>query len=145
MTSFIEELMPVVLEEYGVVFASRLPVTFTFTRSTEKSPYVGSTYQQDIEPAGRYMLHNPYPGELPRGWVRGVVTFHSPLVLAFHPTDIAYDELSWKARLLRLYGAGGVALSRTLRRAGFDGIVTVGLRRGEPVDTREIVDLTGVR
>ncbi len=142
----VDELAPVVIDEYGTLFVTGIPVSFGFVRSTEKSPYFGSRYQQDIEPAGRYMLHSPDPGDLARGWVRGVVTFESPLVIAFNRDQdgVAYDDTSWKARLHRIYGAKGSALSRRIREDGYDGIVTVALHRGEPMDTREIVDLAGI-
>ena len=37
--------------EYGTTFAHGQPVTFTYVRNTEKAPYFGSRFQQDIEPA----------------------------------------------------------------------------------------------
>lgn len=142
----VDELAPVALVEQDTLFATGIPVSFGFVRSTEKAPHFGDRYQQHIEPAGRYMLHNPDPGDLARGWERGIVTFESPLVLAFNAghDGVAYDESSWKARLHRIYGVAGRALSKRIRKDGYDGIVTVALHHGEPMDTREIVDLTGV-
>lgn len=137
------DLMPVAVNEHDKHFATGQPVTFAFVRSTEKSPNFGARYQQDIEPAGRYMLHSPHTP--PPGWERGTVTFKSPLVLAFHPDEIAYDAQSWKARLQQIYGKRGIALSRALKRDGYDGIVTVALENGRPADTREIIDLTQIR
>lgn len=144
--SDVDELAPVVLDEYDALFATGLPVSFRFVRSTEKSPYFGDRYQQHIEPAGRYMLHS-LDGRAVRGWESGVVTFQSPLVIAFNAgrDGVMYDETSWKARLHRIYGVAGLALSRKIRKDGYDGIVTVALQDGEPGDTREIVDLQGIR
>ncbi len=91
------------------------------------------------------MLHNEDPGDLPRGWESGTLTFISPLVilLAENMEDI-YGPTGWKARLVRFTGKKKLALSRAIRTMGHDGIVTVGrYHHGSAVssDTREIVDL----
>jgi len=129
--------------EYGVHFATGEPVTFRYVRNTEKSPNFGGRYQQDIEPAGRYLLHNPDPGDLPPRWMTGKVTLHSPLVLAFSTGGAGgYDDHNWKARLVSWYGRKGHALTRKILEDGYDGIVTVGTdRSGRGIETREIVVL----
>jgi hypothetical protein len=126
--------------EYGVRFETGRPATVRFVRSTTPSPKLGPTYQQDIEPAGRYMLHSPErSGELPRGWEAGEVHFKNPLVLSFNTSgEIRYDDNSWKAQLHRALGGRGKALSCKVAARGHDGIVTVD---GDS-STREIVDLT---
>lgn len=134
------------IEEDGFRFQTGVPVTFPFIRNTEPSPYLGAEYQQDIEPAGRYMLLQGSAGgpETP-GWERGTVTFKSPLVIAFN-TDPdpprLYNETSWKQVLADHFGLRGDALSRALMAQGYDGIVTVSVR---PAHTKEIVDLTPLR
>lgn len=121
-------------------FETGVPVSFVYIRNREKSPHMGATYGQDIEPAGRYMLHRgPVVARAPVGWEVGEVKFKTPLVL--HLTldkDRIYGPTGWKARLRDHYRLTGEALSRELAGAGFDGIVTVD-NHGE---TREIVDLT---
>ena len=99
---------------------------------------MGSTYQQDIEPAGRYLLHRTdMESEPAHGWEVGEITFKHPLVLSFNTSgQIAYDATSWKARLENHYGLVGKALTQALIRDGYDGIVTV---LGN--ETHEIVDL----
>jgi hypothetical protein len=129
-------------DEYGAHFETGVPVTFKFLRNTEKSPYIGASYGQDIEPHGRYLLHNPDPARTPsRSWEKGTVTFKSPLVipLAGDPGAI-YGSTGWKARLREATGKTGAALSRYLARR-FDGIVTVASDGG----TSEIVDLARFR
>jgi hypothetical protein len=113
-------------DEQGVHFETGVPVTFRFVRNTEKSPQLGSRYGQDIEPAGRYLLHNENPGDLARGWVTGIVSLRSPLVIPLtgDPNAI-YGPQGWKARLQAATGKTKKALSADLIRRGYDGIVTV--------------------
>lgn len=129
--------------EYGVRFMTGTPVTFRYVRNTEASPNFGNRFQQDIEPAGRFMLHNPSPGDLARGWEAGEISFNSPLVLPLSgDMGLIYGPSSWKAALHRHYGKTGKALSRAIVKDGYDAVVTVASYGGKPVDTREIVDLT---
>lgn len=124
--------------ENGITFTTGTPVVFPFVRGTTPSPKPGprDLYQQKIEPAGRYLLHDPSPSILPlRNWTKGVVHLARPLVLAFGPNG--YDAESWKARLSRAFGRRGRALSEALEHAGYDGVVTVDRHGG----TSEIVVL----
>lgn len=132
--------------EAGHRFATGVPVSFTHIHNTEKAPRAhGSTdrYQQKIEPAGYYVLvEDPSTSDRPpsRGWIRGQTSFRSPLVLLWNDAGGGYDDRSWKAVLSRAYGGKrGAALSRAIKRAGHDGIVTV--RDGA---TSEVVDLSRV-
>jgi len=148
--------------EYGERFETGVPVTVRYLRNTRPSPKPGPTdqYQQRIEPAGRYMIHNPGPafsgippkagpGDLPRGWESGMVRFESPLVIPLNsaPDEPIYGPSSWKAELSRAYkGKTGKALSSAIARSGYDAIVTVTLdKHCRPIDTREIVDLSMFR
>ena len=54
------------VDEHGVHFETGVPVTFPFIRNTEKSPRVVG-FGQDIEPHGRYLLHNSIPIRTRRG------------------------------------------------------------------------------
>jgi hypothetical protein len=132
------------VREYDVCFLTGLAVEFHFVRNTVPAGYFGDRFQQNIEPAGRYLTHNPELENLPPGWVAGTVAFTSPLVLAFHdvPGEMLYDKGSWKWRLHRAFnGARGRVLSRRLRDCGYDGIVTVDLPPGRAHITLEIVVL----
>jgi hypothetical protein len=136
--------------EYGVHFETGVPVTVRFVRGTTPSPRPGpdDPYQQRLEPAGRYMVHNPdsEPSRrLPPGWESGTVHFRNPLVVPLsRDPETIYGASSWKVELSRAFGGRrGPALSRALVRAGYDAVVTVTLdRRCRGIDTREIVDLT---
>jgi hypothetical protein len=126
--------------DQGVQFETGKPVEFPYVRNTEGAPFFGSKYQQDIEPAGRYLLHNSHPGDQNEGWETGTVRFENPLVIKFNPdNDTSYDEHSWKAQLHRHYGKTGKDLSDAIRDDGFDGIVTI----GQGAYAKEIVDLKG--
>ena len=134
--------------EQGIRFSTGEPVTFRFLRGTRPAPNLGSKYQQDIEPAGRYMVHNETPGDLAHGWETGIVSFQRPLVLWLTTDpDRIYGPGSWKARLAAAYQATGADLTRALLADGYDSIVTVGRyqdhrgHRPPVLDTREIVDL----
>lgn len=136
------------LVEEGTRFETGVPVVFEYMRNLERAPYFGGQFQQDIEPAGRYMLlHTRGASRLP-GWEFGTTHFDKPLVLAFNTdgSNQVYDENSWKTQLQRAYGKRGRSLSRRLLDDGYDGIVTVELDpSGRPVATREIIDLRVVR
>jgi hypothetical protein len=128
----------------GATFATGKPVTFEFMRGTTPAQNFGSRFQQDIEPAGRYMIQRE-SGDLLPGWESGTVTFHNPLVVPFNWEPFGgYDDKSWKVNLSQKFkGKKGKSLSKAIAKAGYDGIVTVSLGPdGKPYDTREIVDLT---
>ena len=131
--------------EFGsVIFETGRSVTFTYVRNTEKSPNFGSTYGQDIEPTGRYILHlelDPGSDGPPRGWDVGTETFKRPLVIELTLGGGSYGDKGWKARLVReADGKKGRALSAWLLKQGYDGIVVVE-SSGPTPGTREIVAL----
>jgi hypothetical protein len=129
--------------EAGVTFKTGQPVSFHFVRNTESSKKFNipkERFQQNIEPAGRYMIHNPDSGDLAPKWEEGDVTFRNPLVIKFNTgAEFGYNEHSWKAVLHKHYGKTGKALTNALIRDGYDGIVTV----DNQSHTREIVQLKG--
>lgn len=136
--------------EAGKHFTTGKPVTFTFIRNTESAPKKktgADDYQQEIEPSGRYMLHDAAGsaanGTLPKGWISGEVSFNSPLVLKVNTDESGaiYSDTSWKAYLTtQFHGLKGKRLSTAIAKAGYDGIVTV-----DKYGTSEIVDLTHLK
>jgi len=135
-----EEFVLATADEQGVQFETGKPVTFQYMRSKAKAPSLGAKFQQDIEPAGRYLIHNEDPGSrAEERWEIGKITLQHPLVIKFNPVNnVSYDEDSWKANLAQHYGKTGKALSKAIVDDGYDGIVTV----GQGPYTKEIVDLT---
>jgi hypothetical protein len=129
--------------ETGLELGAGKPVTFRYQRTPKKAGDYGARFGQDIEPAGRYMLMigeetAKRPAE---GMERGTASFTNPIVLPW----VGYGEDGWKARLSRAFGGKtGLALSRALRAAGYDGIITVSEVRGEPYAS-EVVDLTVIK
>lgn len=138
--------------ENGVTFETGRPVEFRFVHGKIPAPNFGAKFQQDIEPAGRYLVHQPEglgifgrptTDRVRREYEDGTVRFERPLVLRFtDDPDTLYGPTSWKARLRTAFKAKGKALSRKLAAAGYDGIVTVWEVHGKGSHTKEIVDLT---
>jgi hypothetical protein len=130
------------VEEYGHHFSTGLPVHLNWKHILDRAEDFGSRFQQDIEPVGRYVLHDPDP-DIPRhGWEQGKTLLECPLVIPFNlHHGCGYDGFSWKHQLSEAFDrVTGINLSLMLLNRGFDGVVTVELTREDvPYDTREIV------
>lgn len=121
------------IDENGFVFKTGYSVIFPYLHNTEKTPYLGEAFGQDIEPAGFYAVlkSHGFTPELP--WISGVISFENPLVLSLvTPEDLQnnkyesiYGEKGWKKRLSNFFKKTGKKLSKALMDKGFDGIVTV--------------------
>ena len=53
-----ENIFDYEVKENGKIFKTGVPVTFEYIKNTKSAPNMGSTFQQDIEPHGYYILHN---------------------------------------------------------------------------------------
>lgn len=110
----------------GITFKTGKPVTFRYARHSSGASRqfnFGTRFGQDIEPAGRYMNFAAKGDnlEIP-GLETGRQHFDNPLVLYWD----GYGSDGWKARLSRHFrGKKHKALSTAIKRAGYDGIVTV--------------------
>lgn len=112
-----------VLRDGTPVPESGKPVAYYYGKNLAKAPAMGALYMQDIEPAGDYMVVSPIamnavnPVE---GWEYGTIEFKSPLVI-----DAAGALVEWKKKLSDQYqGKTGPALSKALRKDGYDSIIT---------------------
>lgn len=129
-----------------VDFRTGEPVDFPYVRMVQDTPFMGETFQQHIDPAGRYMSYNETGEETPLESDRikatyGEASFSNPLVLWFNTgEEFGYNEHSWKARLHDHYGKAGKALSKAIIKDGYDGIITI-RRDTDPPTVSEIVDL----
>ncbi len=146
-TEKIASLPLTIIDENGRKFETGVPVEFRYLRNIEQAPNMGERFQQHLEPAGRYVIHNEEPGELPPGWEEGMAKFENPLVIEFNISgEHLYNDQSWKAILSQAYGGlSGTDLSSAIIKEGHDGIVTVMVKEGAAVWVNEIVDLRGFR
>jgi len=132
--------------EDGVSFETGVPVVFSFYRYQQK--HVAATgYDQEFEPAGIYMSHrvrgyNLTPDQevaFAKHGMKvqyGTASFRNPIVLRD-----GYGPSGWKQTLSKAFGGKKrKLLTSAIKRAGFDGIVTVGKLGGEKY-TGEIVKL----
>ena len=94
------------VEYQGRKFETGVPVEFRSLHNRERSPNFGSQFQQDLEPAGRYMIHQENPGDLTNTqWDTEMSKFENPLVIEFNvDDDVSYNEHSWKFFLSRKFG-----------------------------------------
>lgn len=130
------------VEEGGVTFQTGKPVTFKAIRNNVPAPKVkDDSYQQSIEPHGRYMVHGYDVENVRHPWTEEQVSFKNPLVISLD-TIGDYKEGSWKKRLSDHYKAKGSKLSQKIAKDGYDGIVTTNFHPAYNRDiTSEIVDL----
>lgn len=120
----------------GIQFKTGQPATFPYIRNTEKAPYLGKTYGQDIEPAGKYMTTRSPSAKGGESFEMGDITFSNPLV-------IEGGGIGWKKIVSSAYGGKtGKELSNALVKDGYDGIVTLASTPSGQRYTSEIVDLT---
>lgn len=121
-----ESLPTTSVTENGVLFQTGKPVSFNYKRNIQSSKQIKQNlnYQQDIEPSGKYMVHDTTGTDIPEHWEKGKIHFKNPLVLIWSDTG-RYDETSWKHRLFKVFNKTGKELSNKLKSLGYDAIVTV--------------------
>lgn len=113
---------------------------FYYLRNKEKAPYLGSRFEQDIEPRGRYIsimskkeIENfieYLPVELRKNYEAGTVEFHNPLFI---------EHDNWKLELSKIYkNKKGRRLSLAIIQDGYDGIIT--LDKGEIIETVDLIN-----
>lgn len=124
----------------GVQFRTGSPVTFRYARALAGDQ---SKFGADIQPAGVYLFHLVDEGGMKApGWDTGTMSFRNPLVLEW--VAATSEPQGWRARLSYHFGGKrGKDLSRAIRLAGYDGVVTVRSQwqeAGEIVDLRRTVD-----
>ena len=84
----------------------------------------GSSYGQDVEPIGTYVLEKDFEGDIKNNrdenWVVGVANIKSPLIIEL----LGDDEITYKYDLAKKYNAKGGKLTKLLMDKGFDSIIT---------------------
>lgn len=112
-------------------------LTMTYVRVPNKNtPYYGSTFGQNIEPAGEYMNMDEAKGKYKiDGYEYGTIQFKKPLVLE----HINTSDTGWKKTVSDMYnGLTGKKLTKALIKDGYDAIVTY-----DEYGYSEIVNLNG--
>ena len=113
---------------------------FSYIRNLEKSPDRGARFGQNVEPAGRYMTVGKAKNvkDLPN-FETGEKQFDNPLIVDFGG---GYGEKSnWKNVVSKQFGGKvGTELTKAIKKAGYDGIVTISKSGGKKY-TSEILDL----
>ena len=102
----------------------------------QNTPYYGSTFGQNIEPAGEYMNMDDTKGNHKiEGYEYGMIQFKKPLVLE----HINTSDTGWKKTVSDMYnGLTGKKLTKALIKDGYDAIVTY-----DEYGYNEIVNLSG--
>jgi len=101
-------------------------VTLHYLRNTESAAKNSASFGdvgRGIEPVGEYMnVDQDAPLSAPSDkWESGTITFSNPLVLEHKSTD----SNGWKKDLSDMFGGKtGAALSKAVKSAGYDGIIT---------------------
>lgn len=133
--------------EDGIVFETGRPVSFKYYRYQHPKSKKNSDFDREFEPSGLYMNHEiedtSFTDEQEKAYAKqgvsiqhGNIKFNRPIVL-----KSGYGPNGWKQTLSLAFGdKRGRALTSAIRRAGYDGIVTVGLNRDGKY-TGEIVAL----
>jgi hypothetical protein len=132
------------LAKDGVQFRTGTPVTFKYARPLEADQ---SRFGSELQPAGVYLFHMvDFGGMKGPGWDTGELSFRNPLVIEW--VAATGEPQGWRARVSHHFGGKrGKDLSRAVRVAGYDGIVTARSQwqeAGEIVDLRRTVDWANV-
>lgn len=91
-------------------------------KNTESAGFHGSTFGQDVEAAGTYVLEKPdYLNKLIKGWIDGWADIQNPLKISVDDNT----RISYKNDLAAQYKAKGKGLTKKLMAAGHDAIVTI--------------------
>ncbi len=97
------------------------PIELFYAKNLENTENFGSTYAQDIEPSGDYLVvsHANLADNQGKNWEYGTVRFENPLVLKTEGT------VAWKKELSARYGnKKGKRLSKVIQADGYDAIIT---------------------
>jgi hypothetical protein len=129
-------LLETTLTIKGLTFKSGVPVKFRYMRYGGETPYLGSRFDQDIKPTGKYLLLDDSRAyEYPVfDWEYGIIELKCPLVIEFIATR---GPNGWKQRLSEHFkGSVKKRLTNKLIRKGYDAVITID---SEKEEVKEIV------
>ena len=132
--------MFLIIEDINEIKEHNCKLAYMRNLGNGKTHNYGSRYGQNIEPAGEYMtmdeLYNERPDKymLPN-YEYGFITFNRPLIVDYVNTNGS----GWKRTVSNMFnGLTGKKLSAAIKKAGYDGIITV-----SEYGPEEIVNLCG--
>lgn len=132
--------MRLIIENINDVTEHNCTLAYMRNLGNGKTGNYGSRYGQNIEPAGEYMNMDELYQERPDKYMLpnyeyGFITFRKPLILDFIDTT----DKGWKRTVSSMFNSlTGKRLSNAIKKAGYDGIITV-----SEYGVEEIVNLTG--
>lgn len=126
---------PVQLEFTDTTHSKALPKTgdaftmpFYHINNQGKVKMPGDMMAQSIEPSGEYVAHDTGSNvvKIPNA-TYGTITFRNPLVLEWKTSGHG----GWKSDLSSMFGGKtGKRLTNAIRKAGYDGVVTIDSKKG---------------
>jgi len=94
-------------------------ITLDIMRHDVKAPNMGDMFGQDVEPAGLYVLHKDFEGDVLDNWITGTTTLNNPMII-----DVTDDtQISYKRDLALKYKGKKQVLTKKLMALGYDAII----------------------
>lgn len=134
--------MKILIENINDVTERNCTLAYIRNLGNGKTANYGSRYGQNIEPAGEYMIVDDLYNDRPQKYMLpnyeyGFITFKHPLIVDFINTT----DKGWKKTVSDMFnGLTGKRLSNAIKKAGYDGVITV-----SDYGIEEIVNLNGVK
>lgn len=99
----------------------RESVKLNIMKNMEPAEYYGSTFGQDVEPAGTYVLEKDFEHDINiPNWYTGVALLENPLYIEVNDDNL----VQYKYELAKKYKAKGKQLTKKLMSLGYDSIIT---------------------
>jgi hypothetical protein len=100
-------------------------------KNTESAKYFGSTYGQDVEPTGTYVIEKDNDSITKHPWIEGKADIKNPLEIIVNEDTL----ISYKYDLAKKFKRKGKKLTEKLMTIGYDAIIT----KYENGDSGEII------
>lgn len=127
------------------IFKTGSPAKLFYAKNKESAPkLIGMDMGQDIEPGGDYLVvdQSDMQENQNNNWDYGLIEFKNPLVLEHKATN----STGWKKDLSEMFGGKtGKGLSTAVKKAGYDGVLTIDQDRKGNFSLSEAVNLSGVK
>lgn len=133
-------MIKLIYENINEIIDANCKLAYMRNLGNGKTYNYGSKYGQNLEPTGEYMLVDELYEERPNKYMLpnyeyGFITFKKPLIVDFIDTA----DKGWKRTVSNMFnGLTGKKLSNAIKKASYDGIITV-----SDYGVEEIVNLDG--